>query len=94
MTPSKIRQRIQSQMRRVSNREDATKYFERQKEALFGIRDTGWFQEIKDYWFRVYDDASVAIQSIDAKEVSKVAFYQAQMTNAKSFIDRLDNMTT
>ena len=41
MTPSKIRLRIQSQMKRVSNRDDATKYFERQKEALFGIRDTG-----------------------------------------------------
>lgn len=81
-------------MRSLTNQDDATKYFDRQKGALFGIRDTDGFQEIKDYWYRVYDDACVAVQTTDAKDVSKVAFYQAQMSNARSFIDRLDNMST
>ena len=93
MTPSKIRKLIQSQIKQISEKDGATKYFESQKGALLGIRNTSWLSEIKDYWYRVYDDASVAIQTIDASNASKVAYYQAQMSNARSFIDRLDNVT-
>lgn len=58
-----------------------------------GIRNTQWLQEIKDYWLREYDHDASHIANVDSKEVWKVARYQAGMAKARSFLERLDNMT-
>jgi len=51
-------------------------------------------KEIQDYFYRAYDDSCTQLGTIDAKDTHKVAYHQAQMNVAKSFLSRLDNVTT
>ena len=94
MKSSRILSYLQSQMKRITDRDSATKYFEQQQEALDGIRDTAWMLVIKDYFYREYDSACTALWTIDAKDTHKVAYHQAQMNNAKSFLAFMDNVST
>lgn len=93
MKASEIRKHVQSQFKRIARLDDATKYYEKQKNALKAIKDTSWFQEIKDYWFRELDSCNEKLSKVDAHNVSKVASLQGQMNNARSFLEFLDNMT-
>ncbi len=92
MKPSNIRKLVQSQMLRIARLDDATKYFEKQKNALVGIKDTTWYQEISDYFYRLYDDASAKFTKVDPKDVWKVASLQAQMSVAREFLSFLDKV--
>jgi hypothetical protein len=64
-----------------------------QQNALHAIKDTTGFEEIRNYFRREYDQAVNALSGMDAKNISKVAFYQGQMHTARAFLDFLDRMT-
>lgn len=92
MKPADILEFVQSQDKTIQKQEDATKYFEAQKNALEGIKNTSWLKEIKSYWCREYDSAATNFTQVDPNDVWKVALFQAQMRNAKSFLSFLDNI--
>jgi len=57
MKPTQIFKFLQSKLSRVSDQDDAIKMFEKQQGALQAIKDTQGLQEIKDYFYRVYDNS-------------------------------------
>ena len=90
MKPSDILKFVQSQDKTIQKLEDATKYFEVQKNAIGGIKNTTGFQEIKNYFYRQYDAA--ATKKVDHNNAWEVAYKHAQMDNARDFLSFLDNI--
>lgn len=92
MKPSDIWKTVQSQLKQLSWQSDATKYYEQQKEALNGIRNTSGLREIRAYWYRTYDEAVTKLWKTDPNNVGEVAKHQSAVQLAKGFLSFLDNL--
>ena len=92
MKPSNIYKKVQSLWIEVSSQEEATKYYDWLKNALEGIQDTRWLQEIQEYWLREYDSAVQKLGEVDANDIAKIAILQATINNARKFLDFLRNI--
>lgn len=94
MKPQSILKLVQSQVKRFNkSSDDAQEYYERQQDAIMGIMNTSWMQEIKDYFYRLYDSSVISLSQVDPKDSSKVAIHLAEMRVARNFLDFLDNVT-
>lgn len=67
--PSMLFSKVQSQLRRLSGKDAAIKFFEKQQNAIRSIKNTDGYSEIKDYFYRLYDEAASNVSNVDAKEV-------------------------
>lgn len=89
---SEILKDVQSQKSKVSNIKDATKYFDKQVNAISWIKDTDGYQEIKKYRLREYDDSVAKAAEVDPNDSWKVALLLAQINSARRFLEFLDNI--
>lgn len=73
----------------IKNKDEATNYFEQQKLSLEAIKDTKWFQEIKDYWIRVVSTCQTRMRTIKTKDIKKL---QWELIAWEEFLSFLDNI--
>lgn len=93
MKPTQIFKFLQSKLSRVSDQDDAIKMFEKQQGALQAIKDTQGLQEIKDYFYRVYDNSCNKLWEVDVNDAWKVACLRSEMNIARDFLTFLGNIT-
>lgn len=53
----------------IDSDEAATKLFTTVVEGIKSIKDTDGYKQIKDYWYREYDDAIASLSSVDVEKV-------------------------
>ena len=91
MKPSNILKSVRKRLELFDNKE-AVEVYERQKNAIEGIRNTQGLDEIRLYFLRLYDSSCSELEQVDVNNVWKVASLRSQMSVARSFLSYLDNL--
>lgn len=91
MKASEILDSIRKQ-NELLTKEEAVVLYDRQKKALSAIRNTQWLEEIRSYFYRLYDTGCSNIERADVNNTGEVASYRSEMKIARDFLSFLDNM--
>jgi hypothetical protein len=91
-----VQENVSKMLSKVSEKEwleQASDYYELQRKSITAIKDTAGYEEIKKYWYLVYDDAIARFTAVDVNNVWAVAELKADVKRAKMFLEFLENIT-
>lgn len=67
----------------------AEKLYEKQLKDIINISHTDWYKQIKEYWIRVKEWASIELNTIDEKNLKVI---QLKRNLADDFVTFLNNL--
>lgn len=70
----------------------ATLQYNKQKNAIDGIRKTEWFKVIKDFWILQERQASKDLRDVRFSDLQEFGRVQAKANVAEKFVSFLDNL--
>ena len=70
----------------------ATLHYQKQKNAIDGIRDTEWFKIIKDFWILQEKQATKDLKNVRFSDLQEFWRVQAKANISEKFIWFLDNL--
>lgn len=92
-SPIRLLEEVNSERKYLASIEKAEEFFEKQKGAIQGIKDTNWYKEIRMYWIREWEAAIIRSNEMQSTNIADYKAIQATTNLCQKFINFLDTMS-